>query len=380
VSDQAPATLPDLATIAAPLVQAIVPGWSLTWEWVTPEAIGGALAQVRPTPLRSMAHIQVAPHPPGESLAETLAHELTHVAISPLTQFLPMSAEAIAIEEPIVERLSLALAHLAPNIRRAAGRALSRLPPALRARVAAPSPTITRNRMDGMLMLLAGLKAALGLDDPKPALESLISEAEKIIGAGDAQPADPPAEAAAEGEAPAMAMARALGSRVMKRLGVATDAQALLRIEAGEVAIAEVAKLRKEKADRDAAEENVAKVALVKQRHAAGTLTRAQAFTADSITLSDAATAKRAAGDMSGPEPVDLLVPKPEWLGGKLADLKRTLDALGTPHAPAKREEPEEAPADGAIPAHVAAYCRARNITDPKKIARFAALIQEQAR
>jgi hypothetical protein len=155
-----------------------------------------------------------------------------------------------------------------------------------------------------------------------------------------------------------------------------------MRIEAGEVAISEVAKLRKEKADREASEEKTAMVALVKQRHAAGTLTRAQAYTADSIVLSDAAVARRAAGDTSGLEPVDLLMPKPEWLGGKLVDLRRTLDALGTPHAPARATtEPDAEPeVDAAIPPAITDYCRKRGITDPKKIARLAALTKEQNR
>src|SRR5258706_15013595 len=95
----------DLATMAAPLVALLLPGWQITWEVCAPEDIDGALAMVLPVPTRSMAKIMVAPHPDGENVLESIAHELTHAVLSPLTALIPFSDGAVMLEEQAVERL-----------------------------------------------------------------------------------------------------------------------------------------------------------------------------------------------------------------------------------------------------------------------------------
>ncbi len=101
----------DLKALGDPLASALLPGWRITWAWCDSSDIGDALAMIFPDPLRSMAVIKVAPHPPGEDVRESIAHELVHGAISPLVQG-RNSASDVALEEPIVERIGVLLASL----------------------------------------------------------------------------------------------------------------------------------------------------------------------------------------------------------------------------------------------------------------------------
>lgn len=134
----------DLASITA-LVQRLavklVPGWTITCELApSVEANAGALAMVMPTPERQLAHVVVAPHPPGESVEESVAHELTHVLLSPLTALLEWSPAVIMLEEQIVERLGKLLAGAPATMARAVTRALANprtAAPVLRKRISA---------------------------------------------------------------------------------------------------------------------------------------------------------------------------------------------------------------------------------------------------
>ncbi len=391
---ETPAARPDLAALVAHYRDLLgLRDWAITARWDDAgELPPTVLARISPTPERKLALILVAPTCPAKELRSTIAHELVHALISPLAQVGEWSGAAVMLEEQAVEALALAItrAEQLPAEAAVMRRALADIPSRLRARLVARSPN-TRSRMDAAQVLEA-IKAqdgaaALSLLDAY--LVDLLKGAAKDAGIPDEDVAP------VEGEAPpemARRMLRkvlarkaiqgdALGPKVLARLGATSESAALMRIEAGESALGDVARLRKEKADREAAEEGREMVALVRTRHAAGTLTRAQAFTSESIALSDAALARRDAGDKAGPEPTALLVAKPVWLSGKLEDLRRTLDALGTPHAPARRIEPEEVLVDDtAIPPHVEAYCRSRGITDPKKKERMAALLKEQNR
>lgn len=98
-----------VATIAG----ALIPGWEL--EFVFAESMaetGGALAYCIPQPRREKAKIVIAPHPPDESLRETIAHELGHAWVSPLVELIEPSEAASTIEEVLIERFSkFAAAH-----------------------------------------------------------------------------------------------------------------------------------------------------------------------------------------------------------------------------------------------------------------------------
>jgi len=102
----------DLRAIGDPLAAELLPGWRVTWQWVDPADIGGALAMIYPDPKRQMARICVAPHPEGEDVAESIAHEIMHGVVSPLVELTEQNAAEIAIEEPIVERLGVLVARL----------------------------------------------------------------------------------------------------------------------------------------------------------------------------------------------------------------------------------------------------------------------------
>ena len=103
----------DLRAIGDPIAAELLPGWRITWEWCTPEDIGGALAQVWPEAHREMALIRVAPHPSSEDLTETVSHEILHGVLRPLVELIPdAGAASIGVEERIVERLSVLIARL----------------------------------------------------------------------------------------------------------------------------------------------------------------------------------------------------------------------------------------------------------------------------
>jgi hypothetical protein len=92
-----------VATIAG----ALIPGWELEFVFADSMAqTGGALAYCIPQPRREKAKIVIAPHPPDESLRETIAHELGHAWVSPLVELIEPSEAAITIEEVLIERFS----------------------------------------------------------------------------------------------------------------------------------------------------------------------------------------------------------------------------------------------------------------------------------
>ncbi|MEI8256525.1 MAG: hypothetical protein WCJ30_12705 [Deltaproteobacteria bacterium] len=130
-------------------------------------AIPGALALCYPTPTRSLARLVIAdPWPDSEDMAETIAHELVHAALSPLTALIESSDAAIMIEEQAVENIGKALASVSPGLARSMASAVEKYAPRLRARIGALAP---RARSEGKNM------------DPK-----LISEALDALIAGDA--------------------------------------------------------------------------------------------------------------------------------------------------------------------------------------------------
>ncbi len=99
--------------------------------------IRGALAVCDPTPTRSLAHLYiVTPWPDGESMVETIAHELTHACLSPLSALLGNNPAAIMMEEQAVEQIGKALAMVGVGEARAMARAIGRYAPErLRARL-----------------------------------------------------------------------------------------------------------------------------------------------------------------------------------------------------------------------------------------------------
>lgn len=189
----------DLASVTScvmGLARKLIPGWVVTVELAPSiEANQGALAMVYSTPKRQMAHVVVAPHPPSESLEESIAHELTHAVLSPLTELITWSDASVMIEEQIVERLGKIIASAPASMARAISNAL-RNPrtdsPAMRKRISALAigrRNGTRKRMDSKAL------AALAMEGGQiAAMEGLPSEAadwikravEAMAGGGDA--------------------------------------------------------------------------------------------------------------------------------------------------------------------------------------------------
>ena len=105
----------------------LVPGWKVTFSRCRAEKmpIRGALAVCNPTPTRSLAHLYIVdPWPAGEDMEETIAHELTHAALSPFTTLLQDHPAAVMLEEQAVENIGKGLAS-APRAARALARAVS---------------------------------------------------------------------------------------------------------------------------------------------------------------------------------------------------------------------------------------------------------------
>ena len=118
----------------------LLPGWRVEVVERSREQIDklipGSLAVCDPLPERSMATVYVLqPWPARESLAETLWHELTHAALSPITRQLGEHPGAIMLEEQIVERIGTLLSRVPSRARRGIAAALVRAPAALRARL-----------------------------------------------------------------------------------------------------------------------------------------------------------------------------------------------------------------------------------------------------
>lgn len=201
---------PDLVALGAPIADRLIPGWDVEWCWVKPEDIGGALAMVFPDPLRERATIKVAPHPPSESVLESVAHEITHACLSPLTALIEFSDAAVGIEERITERIGKCFAAWfagAPALARAMARALSAprtKVPGIRARISAlASGRGGKARMDASQVLDA-LKNADG-EGALKILEDYVAEmVTKAMGAAgggdDAPPSDPMRGKPTEGE------------------------------------------------------------------------------------------------------------------------------------------------------------------------------------
>jgi len=178
----------DLRAIGDPLAAELLPGWRIRWSWCAPEDIGGALAMIYPDAKRQMADIAVAPHPEGEDIAESIAHELAHGVVSPLVELIEPSAAEVAIEEPIAERLGVLIARLwkaAGGLARASlRRGVATYEPAggvrFRARISASAgPRARGGQMDPekIKALIAAIKEQNGEAALKIAEDLLVSEA-----------------------------------------------------------------------------------------------------------------------------------------------------------------------------------------------------------
>lgn len=184
----------DLATIGRPIAAQIIPGWAVEWIPCSQEQIDGlvpgALAVCDPTPTREIAKVYVvSPWPAGESLSETLWHELTHALLSPLTALVEQSEGAVMTEERIVERLGVLLNRLPLAARRAVVGGVQKWAPRLRARISARAPLA---RSGGTMdpEKIKALIAAIKEQDGEAALQ--IAEA-MLVEAASGQP-QPPAE------------------------------------------------------------------------------------------------------------------------------------------------------------------------------------------
>ncbi len=359
----------DLRALALPMWAALLPDWDVEMVWGDP-AQRGALAFVpldKLIPARRRATVEVWPHPPNEDLAETLAHEFTHIGWSPITEFLGRTPTAIALEEPIAERFGRALASraLSGPLRAGLARAARTLPARIRELLTPTRLAREGEPVDDIALILAALRAALTSADVGAAVTALVDEIAGMLPADAAAIEEPIA-----GETAPMMMRRAvtkalarkavqvvdlLGPKVLARLGAKTDAEALMKIAALQIADTQVENLA---AVDDSNERKAAVVDTMKRTG----LTRA-AFYRDSVD--------------------DLL---DEWKGGTVDELKRTLSTLkrgGSPLA-RPRVEPVVANDGDEISPEVAAYAKARGIKDPKRIAALARLSgnapQEQSR
>lgn len=206
----------DLATLGNRIAAQLIPGWVVRWHAVTQEQINalvqGALAVCDPKPTREIADVYVVtPWPDGESLPETLWHELTHALLSPLTALVEQSGGAVMTEERIVERLGVLLNRLPMAARRAVVRRIEKEAPRLRARISARAPLARGGKQmdpEKIKALIAAIKEQNG-DAALEIAEAMLVEA----ASGQAQPAGepdgdevaPPAEGREMGAAPAAA-------------------------------------------------------------------------------------------------------------------------------------------------------------------------------
>jgi hypothetical protein len=197
----------DLVSVTACVVDLsalLIPGWHVTVELAPSIADNmGALAMVTCTPERQVAHVVVAPHPPGEDVRESVAHELTHAILSPLTALVEWSPAAVMIEEQIVERLGKLLAKAPPGLARAVTRALATpraRSPVIRQRISAlatrrRNAERKRSMADSKKLAELAMKAGeLGAredvpDDVRALLAEFVAE---MAGGGDPAPASSP--------------------------------------------------------------------------------------------------------------------------------------------------------------------------------------------
>jgi hypothetical protein len=196
----------DLATVTAivkEIAAQLIPGWQVTCELApSVEANQNALAMVWPTPERQLAHVVVAPHPPHESLRESLAHELTHALLAPLTKLIEWSPAAVMIEEQIVERLGKIIAGAPTGTARAMMRALQHPrtnSPTIRKRISALAVgrrNETRKRMEpkalAALAMEGGALTAAENPDPAAMADFIKRVVEALASGGDAGPGSAP--------------------------------------------------------------------------------------------------------------------------------------------------------------------------------------------
>lgn len=191
--------LPTISALVRRLGAKLVPGWTTTCELApSVEANQGALAMVYSTPERQLAHVVVAPHPPGESIEESVAHELTHALLSPLTSLLDWSPAAVMLEEQIVERLGKLLATAPAAMSRAVTRALANprtKTPVLRQRISALATrrrNVERNRTmpDANKLAELAMKAGEmgGREDVPEDVRALLQELVAALAGGGAAP------------------------------------------------------------------------------------------------------------------------------------------------------------------------------------------------
>ena len=183
------------------LAAKMLPGWLVTCELAqSVEANSGALAMVFSTPERQLAHVVVAPHPPGEDIGESVAHELTHAAISPLTALIEWSPAAVMVEEQIVERLSKIIAGASAGMTRAISRALSspRTPSAtIKKRISALASRRIKGKCkmaDGARLAELAMKAGeMGAREDVPEdVRALLAEFVAELAGGAAPASEPP--------------------------------------------------------------------------------------------------------------------------------------------------------------------------------------------
>ncbi len=404
-----PAALPDLAAIGAPIAEALVPGWTIQWEWCAPDAmpLPDALAVCCPTPTRSMAHVSVVtPWPETESLAETLWHELTHAAWSPVMALLPLDPGAVMLVEQITERFGVLLAGLSAPLARVVARATreaargpgrkTALPQAYErllertaghdvhqllaraddedddededARLGARGGTMTPEMATKAVEIVATKNAKGALD----LVTSLLVEA--LGGSGAETEVEVEADPAADPMAGKVPLARALvtlAARAAPGLGFARKLHALAggaSLDESEGKIRAALQDAKDTADLAA---KVARLDAAEKKRAEG-----DADTALSKKLAAAVRARKYTRaelfDIAEKDGAEVLTPKawtremsPSSLDAMIAAKLARLGADDPPPVP------EDKPVH--ISAAVRAYARRRGITDEKKIAALAA-------
>lgn len=238
-------SLPNLALLVAHYRDLFgLRDWEIAARWGEPEEMGSALARIVPLPERRIADLVVSKACPPEELRATVAHEVAHALVSPLANIGEWSAGALMIEEQIVEALAQAVtrAERMPADAPALRKALSDLPARIRARLAtsrAPRRREGNCSMD-LPILIAALSAIVASGDPGPGLSEFVTKLQGMLPADAAQPS---AEDLAGGPVEMMRrmLARArvapglpadvLGPRVLARLGVKSEPEAMMRLE-----------------------------------------------------------------------------------------------------------------------------------------------------
>ena len=238
-------SLPNLALLVAHYRDLFgLRDWEIAARWGEPEEMGSALARIVPLPERRIADLVVSKACPPEELRATVAHEVAHALVSPLANIGEWSAGALMLEEQIVEALAQAVtrAERMPSDAPVMRRALSDLPARIRARLATSRAPRRREGNCSMdpLLLIAALSAIIASGDPGAGLAEFVSQLQGMV------PADAPQPSAADLEGGPVEMMRrmlarsrvapglladALGPRVLARLGVKSEPEAMMRLE-----------------------------------------------------------------------------------------------------------------------------------------------------